>query len=101
MKSYTIQISQDALQDIRDASEWYNFKAKGLGNEFKKQVISQVNTLKKNPAIYAIRYADVRCLLIKNYPFLVHFTIDETHSLVKVFAVFHTSRNPRIWQERL
>jgi hypothetical protein len=71
-----------------------------LGDEFKKQAISQINTLKKNPSFYAIRYVGVRCLLIKNFPFLVHFTIDETNSLVKVFAIFHTSRNPRIWQEK-
>jgi plasmid stabilization system protein ParE len=101
MKNYTIQINQDALQDIRDTVDWYNFKTLGLGDEFKRQAISKINSLKKNPSIYTIRYADVRCLLIKNYPFLVHFTIDETNSLVKVFAIFHTSRNPRIWQERL
>jgi plasmid stabilization system protein ParE len=101
MKNYLIQINQDALQDIRDAADWYNFKTKSLGDEFKMQAISQINTLKKNPSIYAIRYADVRCLLIKNFPFLVHFTIDETNSLVNVFAIFHTSRNPRVWQERL
>jgi hypothetical protein len=72
-----------------------------LGDEFKKQAISKINSLKKNPSIYTIRYTDVLCLLIKNYPFLVHFTIDETNSLVNVFAIFHTSRNPRILQERL
>jgi hypothetical protein len=72
-----------------------------LGDEFKRQAISKINSLKKNPSIYTIRYADVRYLLIKNFPFLVHFTIDETNSLEKVFAIFHTSRNPRIWQERL
>ena len=60
-----------------------------MGDEFKRQAISQINTLKKNPSIYAIRYADVRCLLIKNYPFLVHFIIDETNILVKVFAIFY------------
>ncbi|MDZ7934727.1 MAG: type II toxin-antitoxin system RelE/ParE family toxin [Emticicia sp.] len=101
MKNYTILINQDALQDIRDATDWYNFKANGLGNEFKKQVISQISSLRKNPSIYAIRYADVRCLVIKNYPFLVHFTVDEANYLVNVFAVFHTSRNPLIWQGRL
>jgi hypothetical protein len=49
---------------------------------------------------YAIRYADVRCMLVKKFPFMVHFTIDENQKLVEVFAVHHTSRNPKIWEER-
>ena len=88
------------MQDIRDASDWYGFKSKGSENGFKKQVVSQINTLKKNPTIFAIRYNDVRCMLIKNFPFLVHFTIDEPNGIVKIFAIFHTSRNPKIWNER-
>ena len=63
-------INQDALQDIRDAADWYNFKTKGLGDEFKRQAISKINSLKKNPSIYTIRYTDVLCLLIKTTRFL-------------------------------
>ena len=100
MKQYKIQIDKDALQDIQNATDWYNEASKGLGTRFQKQVKAQINTLSKSPLAYSIRYSTVRCMLIKKFPFLVHFTADEKTLLVKVFGVFHTSRNPEIWKTR-
>ena len=100
MAKYKIVVEPDALQDIQEATDWYNEQLKGLGSRFQKQVVTQVNTLKKNPLGYAIRYAAVRCMIVKKFPFMVHFTIDENQKLVEVFAVYHTSRNPKIWEER-
>jgi hypothetical protein len=39
-------------------------------------------------------------MLIKKFPFLVHFVVDEAAVVVEIFAVIHTSRNPTIWEER-
>ena len=100
MRLYNIQIDKDALQDIQEATDWYNKAGKGLGTRFQKQVKAQINTLSKSPLVYGIRYSTVRCMLIKKFPFLVHFTADEKTLLIKVFGVFHTSRNPEIWKTR-
>jgi plasmid stabilization system protein ParE len=100
MKQYKIQIYKEALQDIREAVDWYNFHSKGLSTRFQKQVSSQINSLQKTPTIYALRYADVRCMTVKNFPFLVHFTVDESNFSIQVYAILHTSRNPKIWEER-
>ena len=100
MKQYKIQIDTDALEDIQNATDWYNLASKGLGTRFQKQVKAQINTLTKNPLAYGIRYSSVRGMLIKRFPFLVHFTVDDTNSIVKIFSVFHTSRNPEIWKPR-
>lgn len=100
MKQYKIQIDKEALEDIQNASDWYNLASKGLGARFQKQVKAQVNTLSKNPLAYGIRYDAVRGMLLKKFPFLIHFTVDETKKIVKIFGVFHTSRNPEIWKTR-
>ena len=98
---YKISVDTDALQDIQHATDWYNFKQQGLGLRFQKQVKKQINSLKSNPETYAVRYADVRCMLVKKFPFLVHFSIDQKLQMVEVFAVYHTSRNPMIWEEKI
>jgi plasmid stabilization system protein ParE len=100
MSEYKITIDPEALQDIQDATDWYNEQLAGLGGHFQKQVKIQISSLKKNAGAYPVRYEDVRCMLIKRFPFLVHYTFNERRKNVEVFAVLHTSRNPRIWSER-
>ncbi len=99
MKQRKILIDIDALSDIESSIKWYEEQSTGLGLRFGKQVRSQINSLKVNPEVYSIRYLNVRCMLIKKFPFLVHFIITENVT-VNVFAVFHTSRNPMIWASR-
>jgi hypothetical protein len=31
---------------------------------------------------------------------MVHFVVDDQQDIVTVYAVFHTSRNPQIWNKR-
>ncbi len=100
MISYKIKISSEALSDIRNAALWYDKQQPGLGIRFQKTAKQRINLLKRRPETYAIRYLDVHCMLVKKFPFLIHFTIDEKTSIVEVFAVFHTSRSPRIWEVR-
>ncbi len=100
MANYKIRVESEALQDIQEATDWYNKQLHGLGSRFQKQVKAQINALKKNPLGYGIRYANVRCVMVNKFPFLVHFTIDEAQKLVEVFAIYHTSRNPEIWLQR-
>lgn len=98
--NYTIKIDVEAFDDITDASDWYELQSTGLGVKYKSQVVKQVNSLKKNPYLYSEKYHKIHCLKINKFPFLVHFKIDETKKLVTVFAVLHTSRNPKIWSLR-
>jgi plasmid stabilization system protein ParE len=99
MMKYKIEIDEEALSDIQEATEWYNEQLQGLGSRFQKQTKLQINSLKTDADIHTNRYADVRCMLIKKFPFMVHYTIDNL--TVKIFAVLHTSRNPKIWEDRI
>ncbi len=98
MMKYKVQIDEEALTDIQEVTDWYNEQLQGLGSRFLKQTKLQINSLKMDAEIYTNRYADVRCMLIKKFPFMVHYTIDNL--TVKIFAVLHTSRNPKIWEGR-
>jgi ParE toxin of type II toxin-antitoxin system, parDE len=100
MNTYKLQIDEEALQDIQKATDWYNEQLLGLGSRFQKQIKLQINSLKKDATLHTNRYADVRCMIIKKFPFMVHYTINNQLLLVEVFAIIHTSRNPKIWEER-
>jgi plasmid stabilization system protein ParE len=100
MKPYKVRISPDALLDIQEATNWYNEQVPKLGTRFQDDTKNQINKLKNNALKHSIRYADVRCALIKKFPFLIHFVVDEDNQLVEIFAILHTSRNPKIWEKR-
>ncbi len=100
MKAYKVELSPDAALDIKEIAKWYEMISLNLSNKFKEDLKNKINTLKKYPLNFTIRYKDVHCLLLKNFPFLIHYRIDEQRLLISVFAVIHTSRNPGIWHER-
>ncbi len=100
MTAYKIKIDEDAVKDIGEISDWYNKRSPNLGSKFKKSLKIQINTLKLNVYSSSLRYNKVRCLVMKKFPFLIHYKIDEINNTVVVFAVIHTSRNPDVWNER-
>jgi len=77
-----------------------NYKLKGLGQRYKEQAKKQINSLKKNPYLFSIKYSGIRCRKIDKFPFLIHYNIDEDLKIVTVLAVIHTSRSPEIWKHK-
>jgi len=100
MKPYKVNIRDKALWDINDIADWYNQQVPNLGSRFKKSLKLQINSLKNNPYGYNIRYDDVRCMPSKKFPLLTHYFVNEINHIVEIFAVIHTSRNPKIWEQR-
>lgn len=89
-----------AKEDIRDAARWYNQQSPGLGKKFTREVRSIVRYIRQNPHACNIRYNQVRTALLRVFPFMLHYTIDEDSKTVIVSAVLHTSRDPKVWEKR-
>lgn len=94
---YKVKIEPQALTDIQEITNWYNEKKTGLGKRFQTSVVKQIDGLCKNPHVCAIRYKEIRCLLVKKFPYMVHFYISEESKTIEILAVISTSRNPKIW----
>lgn len=97
MKKYKVKIDAEAVVDINEITSWYNDRQTGLGERFQKTVVHQINSLNKDPQIYAIRYKEIRCVRLKKFPYMLHFFINENTKTVEVLAVISTDRNPKIW----
>ena len=100
MKRYKVKIDPEALADIQEITEWYNEPETKTGKRFQETTIKQIDSLSKDPQIYSIRYKDIRCMLVKKFPYMVHFYINEVTKDVEVLAVISTHRNPKIWEEK-
>jgi hypothetical protein len=95
--TYKLVVQPAARIDIQDSIAWYNRQQKGLGRRFHSTVKESFDHLRTNP-FFQNRYSAVRCLPLKKFPFMVHFTVEETKKQVVVHAVFHTSLHPKVWK---
>ena len=97
---YKIVVDPKAIIDIQSAMNYYEKQQSGLGEKFLKVINKHFQALENKP-FYRIRYDNVRCLPLKKFPYMVHFTISEEKQLVIIRAIFHTSRNPVFWKRSL
>ena len=100
MKKYKVKIAPEALKDIQEITEWYNEQQTRLGKRFQNAAAKQINSLSKNPQIFTVRYKVIRCALIKKFPYMIHFYIEDETNMVEILAVISTSRNPKIWLKK-
>ena len=96
MKNFTVVFSPFAIEDTEKAVEYYEEKQTGLGGRFTSQLQQILNTIKRNPFFAAVRYDDIRCAIIKKFPYLVHYHIDEEELLVTIIAIYSTYKEP-LW----
>lgn len=88
-----------AEHDLADALAWYDAHAPGLGSGFLRAVGEVFELIERAPLHYRLERGDVRKAIVARFPYVVLF-VDLTEAL-SVVAVFHTSRDPAIWYQRL
>ena len=99
-RKFTIEYNPDFFNDLVQSIDWYNEQQDGLGDRFCENVKKQTAKLTIHALIFAIRYCDIRCMRIEKFPFMVHYRVNEQTNTVKIEALFHVSRDPKIWEER-
>lgn len=93
-----IEITEDAKQELEKSVKWYESRKKGLGKEFKEEVKKTVKTIEQNPEQNpkAGDNENIRRALVYRFPFIIFYLIQQT--TIKIFSIFHTSRNPKDYQ---
>jgi hypothetical protein len=93
MKKYTLVFHPLVQQDVQEAVTYYNSKSPGLGKRFFGKVKQRYESLKLNPD-FQIRYDDVNCLPVDDFPYMIHFRVDKIKQEVFIEAILHTSKDP-------
>lgn len=87
------KLEPSAKIDIQNEINYYNNQQKGLGKKFHFEIKHYFKAIKKNP-FYQIRYKNIRCLPLKKFPIMIHYTVDEDKQQIIIRAVINTHRNP-------
>ena len=99
MKTFEVEILRSAKLDIFQAKKWYNLQKYDLGNEFVEEVEKAYDRVKLNPYQFPKTRKDIRKLTLERFPYCLYFVIEP--NIIRIFAVFHNSRNPVIWEGRM
>lgn len=88
------EIISQAKADIQKTVLRYNERQVGLGKMFLENVRMDVALIQLNPSAFQRRYKEVRTKVMRRFPFLIHYFInDKQHKLI-IVAVFHMKLNP-------
>lgn len=96
--SVPVVLTRIAQREYDDARDWYALQAPGLGDRFRAEVDAVLTQIGATPLRYAVAYQTAREAILSVFPYAVYFR-DEGNRVV-VISVFHTSRDPAVWQSR-
>jgi plasmid stabilization system protein ParE len=88
-----------AEAELDAAVAWYEEKSQGLGDRFGRAVQKLLRRIVTTPQIFAFIREDARRATVRGFPFSVIFR--EADDQVVVLSVSHTSRDPKIWMDRI
>ena len=96
---YKIELHETAEEELWEAIDWYDQQKNKLGREFAKAIEEFVAKIKTQPFLFPKIKKNKRKAVLKRFPYIIVFEIiGET---IFILAIFHTKRNPKIWQKRL
>jgi plasmid stabilization system protein ParE len=97
--SLPVALRAEAQAEFDDAFDWYEARRPGLGVAFAAQVRDVFNQIAANPRLHAMVFADVRKAVVPRFPYCVYYRVEPTR--IRVLSVFHSRRDPSIWQGRV
>lgn len=87
--------------DLKEISDWYNKIVHKLKLKFIKEFRAKIKFIKENPHTCEIKYSNFRIAFLKKFPVAIHNEYQPSLNQILIISVFHTSRNPQIWEERI
>ena len=90
---HSLIIKPRAILMTKNAYDWYETQKPGLGEEFLEDLDGIYHKLELHPEYFSKIKKNFRQAGLKRFPFVIVYEIIKTE--VVVFAVFHTSRNPK------
>jgi plasmid stabilization system protein ParE len=96
--SLLIVFRDEAQAEFDEAFDWYEQQQTGLGVDFLMCVAEILERIESLPEACEIIFEDVRRAIVRKFPYLILYKVEPDQ--VVVMAVFHSKRDPQVWQGR-
>ena len=97
--SVPVILDPEAQDEFDEGYDYYENRQTGLGELFADAIQAVLEQIAGNPELHRKVFGDIRRAVIKEFPSCVDYR--EETSRIRVLAVFHARRNPKIWKSRL
>lgn len=97
--SLPIVFRVEAQAEFDDAFDWYEQQQAELGVDFLMCVAEVLERIGSIPEAYEVVFEGVRRAVVRKFPFLILYKVEPNR--IVVLAVFHSKRDPQIWQDRV
>jgi Plasmid stabilisation system protein. len=97
--SLPIVFRVEARAEFDEAFDRYEQQQAGLGVDFLVCVAELLERIESLPEAYEVVFENVRCAVVRKFPYLILYKIEP--SQIVVLAVFHSKRDPQVWQGRV
>jgi toxin ParE1/3/4 len=89
----------EAIADIEATRSWYGQQSPGLGTRFVNDAGATFIRIQLNPRLYPRVFPRVRRALLRQFPYIVFFEIED--GIIFVLAVLHQARSHTTIESRL
>ena len=96
--SLPVTLRRLAQAEFDDAADWFEARSTGDGPAFTAAVRAVLDRIEADPLRWPEVYGSVREAPVAGYRYAIYYRIEPRQ--VSVLSVFHTSRDPGVWQSR-
>jgi plasmid stabilization system protein ParE len=97
--SLPIVFRAEAQTEFDEAFDWYEQQRAGLGVDFLACVAEVLEHIGSLPGAYEVVFESVQRAIVRKFPYLILYKVEPGQ--VVVLAVFHSKRDPQVWQDRV
>lgn len=93
------RVPSRAAAEVIEAAKYFQKRLVGLGSRFLDEVHAAVNRIDEAPERWPLLEGEYRKYSIRVFPYFVAYRITDIG--ITVLAVYHHSRDPEAWKDRL
>ncbi len=86
--------------DILDAADYYKKISPALAKQFLLRLREARKYIADKPLGFQVKYKNVRTLLLKQFPYHIHYLINDDKKQIIILAIIHAYKNPKDYSSR-
>ncbi|HMV77902.1 MAG TPA: type II toxin-antitoxin system RelE/ParE family toxin [Leptospiraceae bacterium] len=94
-----LRLHPKAEEELNQSYDWHNENRSGSGDDFLDSVKNKIDQISENPESRSADSDGVRWASVAKFPYHIYYLFRAP--IVWILAIWHNSRKPEGWKERV